>query len=98
MGPSTLKRTKWINPNSKTTCTHEMKTLTSMLEGQILFQDPTPHMMSIMLKGAVSSRISNLTKTRGSFIAVTSVTGDTSRRAAARGSKFFPNDVDEAIT
>jgi len=75
-----------------------MKTLTGMLEGQILFHDPTPHMMNIMLKRAVSSRISNLTKTRGSFIAVTSVTGDTSRRAAARGSKFFPNDVDEAIT
>jgi hypothetical protein len=55
-------------------------------------------MMNIMLKSTVSSRISNLTKTRGSFIAVTSVTGDTSRRAAARGSKFFPNDVDEAIT
>lgn len=40
----------------------------------------------------------NLTKTRGSDIEVTSVTGDTSRRAAARGSKFFPNEVDDAIT
>jgi hypothetical protein len=31
-------------------------------------------------------------------MAVTSVTGETSGRAAARGSKFFPNDVEEAIT
>jgi hypothetical protein len=42
--------------------------------------------------------MTNLTKTRGSDMAVTSVTGETSRRAAARGSKFFPNDVEEAIT
>jgi hypothetical protein len=57
-----------------------------------------PYILNKMLKITANSRIPDLTKMRGSFTAVTSVTGETSRRAAARGSKFFPNDVDEATT
>lgn len=38
-----------------------------------------------------------LTNRLGSLILVTSVTGETSKRAAARGSMFFPNDPEAAI-
>lgn len=42
--------------------------------------------------------INHLTNCLDSEISVTSVTGDTSKRAAARGSIFFPNELEAAIT
>jgi len=38
----------------------------------------------------------NLTKVRGSDISMISVIGETSRRAAARGSTFFPKEFEAA--
>lgn len=39
----------------------------------------------------------NLTNNRGPETLMTSVIGETSRRAAARGSTFFPNELVEEI-